>query len=240
MLFRRIQKLYLEKIKKEVERVIESITMKNRKILYFEDIDEPPYKIIKKHYSYIIKEFRNIDKAKELEDKIIKMINEVYQRVEEKGDYIKAFESFMNEGLARLKRTLISGLDIISNALNIVSIFSIPLSLGVVKIGYNNEYNPNLSSNINIIGAMLTLTSVLARSKLIETIALKCVARNKIFELKIKEKKFGVEIKKEEIPADMRIKTPKPYEEFRYRIFRIPVKEGHHISEEVTLAKLKK
>ena len=206
------------KIKEKFKEDIESKTIKNKVTLYFEDIDEHPHKIIKKHYFYVKEE--NIDKAKELEGQIIKMINEVYQRCEEKGDYIKAFESFMNEGLARLRR-------IIEDKILIPA----SLSTGIVGcIGYD--------STVSIIGVMLTLTSVLTRSKRIETIALKCVARNKIFELRIKEEKFGVEIKEEEIP-DMRIKTPKPYEEFRYRVFRIPVKEEHHTSEKVTIARLK-
>ena len=181
----------MEKFRVKFKGFIEFITMKNQKILYFEDIRKP-HDIIKKHY-YAVKELRNIKEAKELENKIIKMIDKVYHRVKEKGDYMRAFESFENEAIGAAEKKI-----------------SFPLSIGEMLIGY-------------VLGFIGNLIGLFGRN-----IALRCVVRDKI---------FGVQIREDEIP-DIRIKTLEPYKNIKYRIFRIPVKDEHHTSEEVTLAKL--
>jgi len=184
----------MEKFGVKFKGLMEFITMKNQKILYFEDIEEPPHDIIKKHY-YAVKELRNIDKAKELENEIIKMIDKVYHRVNEKGDYMKAFKSYEDEAIGAAEKKI-----------------SFPIAIGSMIIAYVID---------KYIGGLIGLFG--------KNIALKCVVRDKI---------FGVEIREDEIP-DMIIKTLEPYKNIRYRIFRIPVKEEHHTSEEVTVAKLK-
>jgi len=96
---------------------------------------------------------------------------------------------------------------------------TIPISFGSALVGWVIG---------GIIGALMGLTPLLTEVKPIKTIALKRVAGGKI---------FGVNIEEEEIP-DLGIEIPEAYKDYRFRVFKIPVKKQDHASEEIKTAEL--
>jgi len=96
---------------------------------------------------------------------------------------------------------------------------TLPLTFGTVLVGFVTG---------GIIGTLIGIMPSLTELESIKTIALKYVAGNKI---------LGVEIK-EELP-DLRIKIPKAYKDFRFRMLKIPVEDGDPTSGEMTIAELR-
>lgn len=165
-----------KKIKEKAKEVFCSI-LKDKKILYFPDIGQP-HEIIKNHFKYI-KFVKNrhendlpipqepVNKARELEEKIIDMIDKAYYRVEERGDYIKAFESYENEVIGASDS-----------------------ELNVINFGLSNGISLVLSMvGGMIVGTILGNTPFLSK-RIKKTLALKYVVGDKTFGVEIKEEEI--------------------------------------------------
>jgi hypothetical protein len=195
-------KTILGKIKGFMRRITSKITRKNEKILYFDDIKKP-HEIIRNHFELVNQ--GRYEKVKEQEEDIKLMIEKVYARVNEKGTYVKALGSYENEvrGVVESKLKKIT----------------VPLSIGNALLGSITE---------GIIGILMAFTPLLTESRPIKTIALKCVAGNRI---------FGIEIEEKEIP-DLGVEIPEAYKDIRFRVLKIPVENKDHTSEEITTVEL--
>lgn len=178
---------------------IRKYTLKSEEILYFENI-KSPHNIVREHRMWVVK--KDEERARELEKKIIDMVYVVYSRANEKRSYIEAFKSFKNEAVGATLNKI-----------------TIPLTLATAVGGYMLG---------GVIGSLMGMSPLALEVEPIKTIALKCVAKNRI---------FGVKIEENEIP-DMKIKSPRAYKNFRFRVFKIPVEEKDHASEKVTYAEL--
>ena len=193
-------KSIFKKIIREGRNIINKFTFNNQKILYFDNINHP-HKIIKNHYKSI--KNKNEKRAKELEKDIREMVKMVFPEANSYG-YKKAFERFERYAEKDIKK------------------IQIPLSIAVeLGLWIGGDWQP--------LGAILGLTSELVfEARPGRMLALRCVARNKI---------FGINIKEDEIP-NTKTKTPEAYKDIRFRIFRIPVTDKDHSSEKITAANL--
>ena len=154
-------KTMFEKIKVKAKRVISSI-YRDQKILYFPDIEQP-YEIIKNHFKNVKQE--NVNKVRELEKEIRQMIEKVYHRVDEKGNYIKTFKSYEDEAVGSELRKI-----------------TFPLTFGTAIVG-------GLATG-GMIGSMIGLIPLLTELEPIKTISLKYVAGNNILGEEIKEEEI--------------------------------------------------
>ena len=167
------------KIKVKAKRVLSSI--KDEKTLYF-PYEEQPREIIESHFKCIKQ--GNVNKARELEKKIIEMVDDVYHTAYRRKSYIKAFESYENEAAgAKLGK------------------ITVPLSIGTALIGYVFG---------GIIGTFIGLTPLLTELEHIRTIALKYVTGNRILGVEISEEELpDLRIKIPKAYKDFRFRTLK-------------------------------
>ena len=176
----------------------------NKNILYFENIKNPE-KILKNHREHTLHGEYNL--AKEEEKKIKEMIEVLFCRSKEKGNYRKAIKSFENEAAGAEHGRI-----------------SIPLSLGTSLLGI---IVAGIIVANNVAGALIGLIPLAKDiNRGIRNIALKSVFNDKI---------LGVEINEQDLP-NMTAEGLKAYKEVTFRVFKVPVTDQDHTNEEITVA----